>query len=52
MKIHYPLDATGFDTLLDNENKEARKTGKEIICAILYLENYGKARFSDLKKRI
>ena len=27
-------------------------TGEEMICAILYIENSDKDRFSDLKKRV
>ena len=52
MKICFPLHNTGFDSIQENEKKEAEKAGEEMLCAILYLENSDKARFSDLKKRI
>ena len=52
MKIRFLFHNTGFDFLQEYENKEAEKAGEEMICAILYLENSDKARFSDLKKRI
>ena len=52
MKIRFPLHNTGFDSLQEDKKKEAEKSGKEMLCAILYLENSDKARFSDLKKRI
>ena len=52
MKIRFPLHNTGFDSLQEDKNKEAEKAGEEMLCAILYLENSDKARFSDLKKRI
>ena len=52
MKIRFPLHNTGFDSLQEDEKKEAEKAGEEMLCAILYLENSDKARFADLKKRI
>ena len=53
MKIRFPFHNTGFDSLQEDEKKEAgKKAGEEMLCAILYLENSDKARFADLKKRI
>ena len=52
IKVHYQLHTNAFDALLYDENKEAEKTGEEMICAILYLEKFDKSRFSDLKKRV
>ena len=52
MKILYPLRSTSVDTLSDNEKKESKTAGEEIICAILYLEKSDKARFYDLNKRV
>ena len=48
MKIHFPLHNTGFDSLQEDDKKESEKAGKEMLCAILYLENSDKAWFSDL----
>ena len=52
MKILYPLHVTGFDTIPDDDKKEAETEGEEILSAILYLENPYKARFYDLKKLV
>ena len=52
MNIRFPLNNTGFDSLQEDENKEAENSGEEILCAILYLENSDKARFANLKKRV
>ena len=52
MKILYPLHTTGLDTLMEDGNKEAETAGEEILCAIIYLENSDKARFSDLQKHV
>ena len=52
MKIWFPLHNTGFDSLQEDEKKEAEKAGEEMLCTILYLKNSDKARFADLKKRI
>ena len=52
MNIRFPLHNTGFDSLQEEEKKEAEKIGEEVLCKILYLENSDKARFADLKKRI
>ena len=52
MNIRFPLHNTGFDSLQEDENKEAENSGEEILCAILYLENSDKARFANLKKRV
>ena len=52
MKIRSPFHNTGFDSLQEDKKKEAEKSGEEMLCAILYLENSDKARFVDLKKRI
>ena len=49
-KIRFPLHNNGFDYLQEDEKKEAKKAGDEMLCAILYLKNSDKARFSDLKK--
>ena len=47
--IHYmPLV---FDTQLNCYKKEEETSGEEIICAILYLKNFDKSMFADLKKR-
>ena len=42
MKIIYPIHSTGFYTLLDYDKKEVETAGKEILCAVLYLENSDK----------
>ena len=52
MKIIFPLQNNGFDSIQEDKKKETEKSGEEMLCAILYLENPDKARFSDLKKRI
>ena len=52
MDFHYPIYTTGFDALPDDEKKEAEMTGGEMIFAILYLENFNKAIFYDLKKHV
>ena len=52
MNIIFPLYNTGFDYLQEIDNKDAETSGEEMLCAILYLENSDKDRFSDLKKRV
>ena len=52
MKILYPLYVPGFVMLPDDENKEAETSGKEMLFAILYLNNSDKYRFPELKKRV
>ena len=52
MNVLFPLHNTVFDSLQEYEKKEAEKSGEEVLCAILYLENSDKAIFSDLKKRV
>ena len=52
MKIIFLLHNNGFDSLQEDEKKEAENSGEEMLCAILYLENSDKARFSDLKKHV
>ena len=52
MKIIFPLYNAGFDSIQEDEKKEAEKSGEEMLCAILYLENSDKDRLADLKKRI
>ena len=52
MEILFPLHNTGFESLQEYKKKEAEKSGEEMLCAILYLENSDKARFDDLKKRV
>ena len=52
MQIIYPLHATGFETLLDDDNKEVEKSGEEMICTILYLKNTYKAKSSNINKRV
>ena len=52
MNISFPLHNTGFDSLQEDEKKEAEKVGEEMLYAILYLEKSEKARFADLEKRI
>ena len=52
MKIFFPLYNTEFDSLQEDEKKEAENAREEILCAILYLENSDKARFANLKKRV
>ena len=52
MNIIFPLYNTGFDYLQEIDNKDADTSGEEMLCAILYLENSDKDRFSDLKKRV
>ena len=51
MKILYPLHVTGFDSLSENDNKEAETALEYIIYTIPYLENSYKSKFYDLKKR-
>ena len=50
MKILFPLHNTGFDSLHEDEKKEAENALEEMLCGILYLENSDKARFDELKK--
>ena len=50
MKIIFPLNNTVFDSLQEDERKEAEKSGEKMLCAILYLENSDKSSFADLKK--
>ena len=52
MKILFPLHNAGFDSLQEDEKKEAEKSVEDMLCEILYQENSDKARFSDLKKSI
>ena len=52
MKIIFPLHNSLFDSLQEDDKKEAEKAGEEMLCAILHLENSDKARFAELKKRI
>ena len=52
MKIIFPLHTTGFDLIQENEKKEADKEGEKRLCAILYLENPDKARYSYIKKHV
>ena len=52
MKILLQLHTTDFYALQDNNKKDTEKAGEEMICAILYLENSDKYRYSDLKKRV
>ena len=52
VKIFFPFKNTGFDYLQEDKENEAENTGEKMICAILYLENSDKAKFSDLKKRV
>ena len=52
MKILFPLHNTWFDSLQEDEKKEAERLGEEILYAILYLEKSDKVRFSDRKKRV
>ena len=49
MEIIFPLHSTGFDSIQEDEKKEAEKVGEVVLCAILYLEKSDKASFSDLK---
>ena len=37
MKIRFLLHNYGFDSLQEDEKKEAEEAGEEILCAILYL---------------
>ena len=52
MKILFPLHKTGFDSLQEYEKNDPVKSGEEMLCAILYMDNSDKVRFSDLKKRV
>ena len=52
MKILFPLHNNVFNSLQEDEKKEEEKAGKEMLYEILYMENSGKARFSDLKKSV
>ena len=49
-KILFPLHNTGFDSLQEDDKKEAEKAWEEMLCTTIYLENSDKARFADLKK--
>ena len=50
MNFLFPLHNNGFDSLQEDNKKEADKSGEENICKILYLDNSEKARFNKLKK--
>ena len=39
MKIIFPLHNTGFDSLQEDEKKEAEKSGEEMLCANLFMDN-------------
>ena len=52
IKILFPLQNTGFDYLQEDEKKEVEKSGEEMLCMILYLENSEKDMFDKLKKHI
>ena len=52
MKILFPFHNTVFDSLQEDEKKEAEKLGEEMLCVILYLDNSDKSRFADLKKLV
>ena len=52
MEILLPLHTTEFDLPQENDNKEAETKEEEMLCAILYLENSDKDRFTDLKKPV
>ena len=38
--------------LSDNDKKEVETVLEDMLCTTFYLENLGKSRFDDLKKRI
>ena len=52
MDIFFPLYNTVFYSLQEYDKKESEKTGYEMLCAILYMENSDKSRFSDLVKHV
>ena len=52
MKIIFPLNNNGFDSIKEYYKKGAEKSGEEMLWAILYLEKSDKANFADLKKRV
>ena len=52
MKILFPFHNTGFDYPQEDKNKGSEKSGEEMLCMILYLDNSDKDRFSVLKKRV
>ena len=52
MKIRFPLYNAWYDSLQEDEKKEAENAWEEILCAVLYLENSDKARCAGLKKCI
>ena len=52
MKILFSLHTTGFGLLQKNEKEEVETSGEEMLCAILYLEDSDKVRFTELKKRV
>ena len=52
MNIIFPFHTTVFYLIQENDNKEAEKTGEELLCAILYFENLDKATFVDLNNRV
>ena len=45
MKIRFPLHNNGFDSLQEDKKKDAEKSGEEMLCAILYLENSAHSNF-------
>ena len=52
MNIIFPLHNKGFGSIQEDEKNKTEKSGEEMLCAILYLENLDKSRFDGLKKRV
>ena len=49
-KILHPLHVTDFYALQEDDKREAEIPGKQMLCAILYLETSNKSRCDELKK--
>ena len=52
MKIIFPFHYNGFDSIQEDDNKEADKVGDKMFYTILYLENSDKSRFAIIKKHV
>ena len=52
INILFPFHNNGFYSPQKDEKKEIKKAGDEMLCEILYLENWDKARFFDINKRV
>ena len=52
MNILSLLHNNWFDSLQEDEKNEAEKEGELMVCTILYLDNWYKVRFYNLKKYV